>query len=194
MGKIKATIGMPSKPDDSKRGRAFVQTEQSSHEAWARLTLKDRGSAALMHFLVSRMDRGTNSIVASHKTLSILVGTSTRSIRRWLGVLEEGRWIQIVSLGPGTSHAYVINSAVAWGVSRERLPYAAFHARVLALEEDQRPETLSADLRKIPVLFPGEGQLPHGEGDAPPSQTLLEGFEPELPSVRDDQATLPGLE
>lgn len=173
-----------------------MQTEQSSHEAWARLIQKSGKAAMLMHFLVSRMDRSTNAVVASHRTLGRLMGSSTRSIKNWLTLLEKGRWIQVVSLGPGTSNAYVVNSMVAWSQARESLQYASFTAQVLALHEDQDQAALDVpDLRRIPALFPGEDQLPMGDGETPPSQSLLEGFEPDLPAIREEeQQMLPGFE
>lgn len=186
--KDKPKIGVPSKPNPSKRV-GFVQTEMAAHEAWARLTLDKPRAAALMHLLVSRMDRTTNAVVASHKTLAKLMGSSGRSIKNWLLFLEDGRWIQSVSLGPGSVNAYVVNSTVAWSRNRENLQFAEFTAQVIANVDDQKPEALSSDfdLRRIPTLYPGEMQLPAGKGEEPPAQGLMDGLEPDLPAVQADQ-------
>jgi hypothetical protein len=40
------------------------------------------------------------------------------------------------------------------------------------------------ELRRIPVLFPGEQQLPTGDGLPPPSQPSIPGLEPDLPERR----------
>ena len=92
---------------------SFAQTTMETHEAWARLAMDKPGASALLHMLVSRMDRTTNAVVASHNTLAKLMGVSTRSIKNWLTVLEDRRWVQKVSLGPGAVNAYVINPKTA---------------------------------------------------------------------------------
>jgi hypothetical protein len=59
-----------------------------------------------------------------------------------------------------------------------------FTAQVVADAEDQPPETLERkDLRRIPVLYRGEQQLPTGDGEPPPSEPPLPGFEADLPSI-----------
>lgn len=179
-------IGAPSKPATNKRA-AWVQTEQSSHEAWARLTLENNKAAALMHLVVSRMDRSTNAIVASHQVLAELMKCSTRSIKNYIAVLEKERWLQRVSLGKGSVNALVVNSAVAWGKDRENMRFSAFTAQVIASRDDQDSDLLSdIDLRKIPVLFPGESQMPHkvSASEQRPVQCLLEGTEPDLPAIK----------
>jgi hypothetical protein len=86
--------------------------------------------------------------------------------------------------GPGTVAAYVVNDRVAWGQPRDQLRLSVFSATVVADAEDQDPLTLeSADLRRIPSLFPGERQLPTGPGAEPPSQPTLGGMEPDLPAL-----------
>jgi hypothetical protein len=185
----KNKVGLPSKPAADKRSR-WVQTEASAHEAWARLILKHKNAAAFMHLLVSRMDRNTNAVVASHAVLAKLLGCTTRSIRNYIAVLEDDRWIQVVSLGKGATNAYVINSMVAWSQNRENLKYSTFSAQIIADADDQIQTAISTgDLRKIPVLFSGdEQQLPSGErGSEPPVQTLIDGTEPELPSIRPEE-------
>jgi len=175
-------IGVPSKPKVNKR-TTFYQTDVSAHEAWAHLTLACPRAAGLMHFLVARMDRNTNAVVASHSTLAKMMGSSNRSIKNWLTVLAKGKWLQQVSLGPGSMNAYVVNSVVAWGVKREHLQMASFTAQVLALKSDQDKVTIDCDLRKLPVLFPGDQQLPVGPSDEPPSQGIMDGMEPDLPAI-----------
>jgi dihydroxyacetone kinase DhaKLM complex PTS-EIIA-like component DhaM len=186
----KGKIGLPSEAPKSKRNR-WIQTEASSHEAWAKLILKHQSAAAFMHTLVARMDRNTNAVVASQGVLAKMMGVSIRSIKNWIRVLEEDKWIQVVKLGKGTANAYVVNSMVGWAQARDNLQYSQFSAQVIADIEDQNPEMLKGDLRKIPVLFDGDEQLPAGLGEPPPSQPLLEGTEPDLPAIREEQQELP---
>lgn len=175
-------IGMPSKSASDKRNN-FVQTEQSSHEAWARLTLDKPKAAALLHLFCSRMDRTSNALVASHEILAKLMRCNPRTIRTYIKQLQEGKWIQVVSLGKGAVNAYVINSMVAWGASRDNLKFANFTAHIIADEADQSEKTLNDQLRKIPVLFNGDQQLPAGESEPPPNQVHLDGLLPDLPSI-----------
>ena len=167
------------------RGRSsWVQTERAAHEAWARLITKQPRAGILLHHLVARMGP-QNAVVVSQKTLAKLMGCSRQTVERAVAYLKEERWIQVVSLnGPGTVAAYVVNSAVAWGQPRDQLHLAVFSAAVVADAEDQDATTLEhRDLRRIPLLYPGERQLPTGPGEDPPSQPSLDGLEPDLPAV-----------
>ena len=141
----------------------------------------------MLHVIVGRMDRGSNALVISHENLASLLGNvSTRTVKNHLKTLTEEKWIQVVSLGKGAMNAYVVNSVVAWGKGREKLGMSQFTAQVIASAEDQE-ELGCTDLRRIPVVFGGEQQLPSGEGLEPPSQPNLGGLEPDLPSIDGDR-------
>lgn len=160
----------------------WVQTERAAHEAWAGLIGRKPKAAALLHHLVARMGR-QNAVVVSQKVLAALVGCSVDTIQRSLQVLEAERWIQIVRIGKGKEAAYVINDRVAWGQPRDQLRLSSFSATVIADAADQEPIALGAEpLQRIPALFAGEQQLPHGAGLPPPSQPALGGMEPDLPA------------
>lgn len=169
----------------TKNPQSWVQTDRAAHEAWGRLTLKSPRAAAVMHHLVANMGQ-QNAVVITQKTLARLVGCNERTVRRAIDDLVEGSWIQVVQLGhAGTVNAYVVNAAVAWGEKRELIgKLAVFHARVIADAEDQRPDSLERqELRRIPMLYPNERQLPAGDGLPPPSQPSFPGMEPDLPSI-----------
>jgi DNA-binding transcriptional regulator YhcF (GntR family) len=173
-----------STPTPAHRPALFAQTELATHEAWSRLGVRKPKAAALLHLLVSRMSH-QNAVVISQKTLAKLMGCSLDTIQRATAELVKDRWIQAVRVnGPGSVLAHVINSRVAWTDKRENLRLAAFTAEVVADAEDQPETTLStAELRRIPVLFPGEQQLPTGDGEPPPSEPALPGLEPDLPVI-----------
>ena len=160
----------------------WVQTERATHEAWGMLTTRSPRAAALAHYLVANMEQ-TGAVVASYATLSKITGMSVATVRRAIDDLKADRWIEVVQIGgKGGANAFVINSRVAWSQSRENLHLAAFSARILAdrAEQQQLDDT---PLRRIPVLQPGEMQLPSGEGESPPSQPSLPGMELDLPAV-----------
>ncbi|MBP3933410.1 MAG: helix-turn-helix domain-containing protein, partial [Pseudomonas sp.] len=113
-------------------------------------------AARLAHVLVANMDTTSNAVVASQATIGELMGGVHRNtVRKAIQVLEAERWIEVLQIGgKGGALAYVVNSRVAWGQSREAIRHAAFAARVLVSSSEQ---TESVDerppLRQIPVLL-----------------------------------------
>jgi len=176
-----AAIGASAK----NRSGQWVQTERAAHEAWADLIGRKPRAAVLLHHLVAQM-RHQNAVVASQKTLSKLMGCSLRTVQYAVADLVAEKWIQVVKLhGPGTVSAYVVNDRVAWGQPRDQLRLSVFSATVVVDHDDQEETLLGhGDLRRIPTLYPGEQQLPAGDGAPPPSQATLDGLEPDLPSIR----------
>ena len=174
------TIGRPS----ADHAKTWVQTQRSTHEAWAHLIGKKPKAAVLLHVLVARVG-DQNAVVASQKTLAKMMGAHVSTVKRAIADLKQGKWLQVVQLnGPGTVSAYVLNDQVAWTETRGKLSLSMFSAAIIADLEDQTPEDLEAKkLRRIPVLYPHEQQLPSGPPDDPPSQGLLPGLEPDLPTT-----------
>ena len=172
----------------------WVQTERAAHEAWGHLTVASPRAAALMHHLCAQMDRSA-AVVASHATLAALTGMSASTIKRAINDLRTGNWIEVVQLGgKGGALAFIVNSRVGWAASRDKLHMAAFTARVLAVGSEQEPGHLEAPpLRKLPILAPGEYQLPTGESEEPPSQPSIPGMEPDLPHVNQETGEIHGL-
>ena len=164
--------------------RQWVQTSREAHEAWGRMINSKPRAAALLHHLIASMG-SRNIVVVSQKTLAKLMGCSVDTVQRATAVLVQERWIQTVRLnGPGTVLAFAINSRVAWGEKRDHLHLASFTAEVLVDAADQPAETLERqELRRIPVLYAGEQLLPAGDGEPPPSEPALPGFEADLPGI-----------
>lgn len=175
-----------SSPLLTQSGRnTWTQTERAVHEAWGRLTMRSPRAGILCHFLVAHMDANTNAVVASWRTLANLTGMSVATVRRAMADLERERWVEGVNLGGGSAKAWVVNSRVAWARRRDDRRYAAFTARVLAAEDEQTTSLEGRQpLRRIPIISPGEAQLPTGPGEDPPSQPSLEGLEPDLPAIQ----------
>ena len=166
----------------------WVQTDRSSHEAWAALTRKSPLAAQVMHLLAARVG-DHNAVVISQGTLAKLAGASRRGVQNAIAVLERERWIELRQIGDrGTVNAHVINDRVVWTGSRDGLRTSLFSA-VVVLSDTEQPdrEDLGAQqpLRKLPRLFPGERQMPAGEGEPPPSEPSLPGMEPDLPALHE---------
>jgi len=179
---MKTELGTPSK---NKPGQ-WVQTERAAHEAWANLIGKKPRAAMLLHHLVAQMGN-QNAVVVPQKVLARLMNCSPETVKRAVGDLVAARWISVVKLnGPGTVNAYVVNDRVAWGQPRDQLRLSVFSATVVADFDDQDEALLGhVDLRRIPTLYPGEQQLPNGDGEPPPNQPPIPGLEPDLPSLMD---------
>lgn len=172
----------PIVPAKARRGH-FVQTDRSAHEAWARLGTKHPAASALLHVLVANVGDG-NAIVASHKVLARLMGSSPSTVKRALKTLEDGNWIEVNQIGAsGTVNAYVLNSRVAWTEGRDKLRYARLKADVLLAEDEQEAGALDkakGALHRLPRL--GELQIPSGPGLPPVSQPSFPGMEQDLPA------------
>ena len=170
-------IGRPISEDLKRQ----VQTERKSHEAWAKFTLKKPTASGLLHLMCSCMG-AQNAVVVSQSVLAKKMGVTTRTIATAIADLSEHQWIQVVKLGKGKECAYVVNDRVGWATSRDKLTLSLFSATVIADADDQ-VALEGPPLRRIPVLFSGEQQLPSGPGEEPPSQPMLEGLEPDLPAL-----------
>lgn len=169
----------------------WVQTERKAHEAWSSLIQRHSIAASLMHRLVSQMDR-RGAVIISQKTLGEMMGLHRNTISRAIKVLEQENWIETVRLGAETGgvKAYLVNRRVAWADKRENQRFAVFDARVIVSANEQHPEALEkrGPLQQLPRA--GEYQIPAGDGLEPPSQPVLGGMEPHLPSTGDRQTDI----
>jgi len=163
----------------------WVQTERAAHEAWAELLRSSPRAAELLHLLVARVGRH-NAVVISQKTLSSLMGRHVNTVTKAVKTLKDGNWIEVRQIGDrGTVNAYVLNDRLVWSGPRDGIRYSLFSAEVV-LSDQEQPDRAHLDsqdpLRQIPSLWPGERQLPTGDGLPPPSSPALPGLEPDIPS------------
>jgi len=165
----------------------WVQTDRATHEAWGQLSIHHPAASGLLHFLSARVGEH-NAVVVSQKTLADATGMSLSTVKRAVSVLKAGNWIELRQVGPtGTACAYVVNDRVIWSGPREGIRYSLFSATVIVSDHEQ-PDRDSLDraepLRLLPAIYPGERQLPSGDGLPPPSQPAFPGMEPDLPAIR----------
>jgi DNA-binding transcriptional MocR family regulator len=143
-----------------------------------------------MHVIVGNMGRH-NALVASVPTLQKMMGCSRNTVLRAVAVLKDQNWLEVRQIGgAGTSNAYIVNDRVAWSGKRDGIRHSLFSAAVLVSDDEQpdRDELGSQPpLQRLPAMYPGEYQLPGGEGLPPPSQPFLNGMEPDLPATQQDQ-------
>lgn len=172
---------------ETKAHGTWVQTERAAHEAWMNLIAKSPVGAQIMHALTARLG-DHNAVVISQVALARITGRSDRSVRTAIGVLKEDNWIEVRQIGAsGTVNAYVVNDRVAWTGKRDGIRHSLFSATVIA-SDDEQPDRNSlgnqAALRRLPSMYPGEKQLPSGDGLSPPSSPALPGMEPDLPATQ----------
>lgn len=180
--KIRVGSTLPATAPANSGRATWVQTERATHEAWGMLTMRSPRAATMAHYLVANME-ASGAVVASYATLAKITGMSVATVRRAIDDLKADRWIEVVQIGgKGGANAFIINSRVAWAQGRDKLPLAAFSARVIVDREEQQ-QIDTTPLRRIPVLQQGEMQLPTGPGVEPPSQPSIPGMEPDLPAV-----------
>jgi hypothetical protein len=159
----------------------WVQTDKKAHEVWARFTLQKPTASALLHYMCAYMV-DQNALVIPQAVLAKRLGVSLRTVTTAISDLAANQWIQVVRIGKGKECAYVVNDRVAWDKPRAGLSLSLFSASVVADADDQF-ELDGPALKRIPILFPGERQLPMGQGEEPPSQPSIEGLEPDLPAL-----------
>lgn len=171
----------------SKSAGQWVQTDRKTHEAWAALTVKKPRAAALAHILVANMGP-QNAVIVPQAVLAKMMGCSVDTVQRAARDLVAAQWIQMVRIGRGKEAAYVINDRVAWAQRRDDLRLSVFSATIIADADDQDGATLDdSPLHRLPLLYPGERQLPSGPGLPPPSEPFLDGMEPDLPATSAQQ-------
>lgn len=167
----------------------WVQVDRAALERAAHLAMRHPKARALLDLIIARSGR-YNALVASQSTLAALLGCSLSTAQRAIRTLRDEHWIEVRQIGAtGTACAYVINDRVSWSGPRDGIRYSLFSAAVLVADVEQPDRhDLGAlpPLEQIPTMYPGERQLPTGDGSPPPSQPSLAGLEPDLPARQTD--------
>lgn len=179
----------------SQKDTGFVQIDRAALRDWQALIRKSSTAAELLMVLVRYMD-GRNAVVISRKTMAGMLEVSERSVYRYLKMLEERQYVELVRVG--NLHAVVVNARVAWTRARgARHEMAVFDARIVASRDEQDSKPDDKPLRRVPMLMSGEEPiLPEPErGD----QMGIDGIEPErgdleqgreLPNDSDDREAM----
>ena len=163
----------------------WVQVDRKALEKWAQLTLSKPKAAAVLQLLLANMGRH-NAVIISQSTMARLLGINLRTVQRAVETLKDQNWIEVRQIGQtGTTNAYIVNDRVAWSGKRDGIRYSLFSAAVV-ISEDEQPDKGIIDelepLENVPTMYPGEQQLPTGDGLEPPSEPAIPGLENDLPS------------
>ena len=169
-------VNLPG-PEADQRGnvQGWLQVDKRVHQTMWQFGLKNPTALSVLHFLTSRLARGSNGVVMSYAAMSSAMGIAERTSKNAIAALAQAKFIQI--LKSGKSNVYIINSQVAWsGVRGAR--FAAFSAEILVSEEEQATSVdqlidESKALNEVPQLFGGERLLVGNEELDPPDQGEL---------------------
>jgi len=156
--------------------QGWVQTDKKVHQELARLALEMPSANAILHLMVSRMNRGSSGVLITNEAIASFLGINTRTVERAVKLLKSKQFIQIIKAGK--QNAYIINSKVAWQGKRGAR-YVSFHAEIIAHENDQNEsvDQLIEDgkhLKHIPVLGIGERLYVTNNEIDPPDQNEMD--------------------
>jgi hypothetical protein len=156
--------------------QGWLQVDKRVHQKMGLFGIKHPSALALLHFMTSRLHRGTNGVLMSLDALVGITGLSKRTVQNSIKALAEARFIQV--LKSGKSNIYIINSQVAWQGPRGHR-FAVFNAEIMVTEgeQDLPVDALmeqSAKLESVPIFEPGERALIGNEFIDPPDQGELD--------------------
>lgn len=175
-------ITLPSEDDEARgnKSQGWLQSDKAAHQAMWKLGIKHPMALSVLHFMVSKLSRGTNGVVISAAALAKQMGLAPRTVQNTITILRDCKFVQV--LKSGNVNVYIINSRVAWQGDRG-MRYASFNAQILVDESEQAQPVdeliaQAEEMMQVPVMhFNEEIQLdaigePAGE-PAPKQASLL---------------------
>ncbi len=167
-----------SLPDGRGQQQGWLMSDKKAHQAMWRFGVKPGNGTAIvvLHFLTSRLHRGTNAVVISFEAIAKTMSLSEKTIKTAIKKLAEAKFIQI--LKTGKSNVYVVNHQVAWQGPRGAR-FAAFGAELMVheAEQDTTVDQLIKDaetLESVPIMDIDERLLVGNEDVDPPDQQEME--------------------
>lgn len=162
--------------DDRGQVQGWLQVDKRAHQKMWRFGLKNPTGLVVLHFLTSRLHRGTNGVVMSYAAMAQAIGIADRTAKTAIAALAEAKFIQI--LKSGKSNVYIINSQVAWQGNRGSR-FAAFNAEIVVAESEQSESVDkliedSKSLETVPQLIGDERLMVGNESIDPPDQQEMD--------------------
>ena len=163
-----------SLPDGRGQQQGWLQVDKKVHQKMWKFGLKNPTALSVLHFLTSRLHRGTNGVVMSYAAMAAAMGIADRTAKTAVAALADARFIQILKSGKSNVH-HQLSGGLA---GREGARFAAFNAEIVLAEAEQMEpvDKLIEDARElmtVPQLLPGERALVGNEEGAPPDQQEL---------------------
>lgn len=116
------------------KSQGWLQSDKQAHIHMWQLGMKHPTALAVLHFMISKLNRGANGIVISAPALARQMGISERTAKTATTVLRDTKFVQI--LKSGNTNVYIVNSQVAWQGSRGQR-HASFNAQLIIDEQEQ---------------------------------------------------------
>lgn len=165
-----------SLPDGRGLSQGWLQVDKLTHQKMWQFGIKNPTALMVLHFLTSRLNRGSNGVVMSYAAIAQAMGVADRTVIRAIPALADAKFLQI--LKSGKSNVYIINSRVAWQGERGAR-YTSFNAEITLSESEQTEsvDKLIEDgkhLTMIPIPDFGERPLIGNEAIDPPDQQEME--------------------
>lgn len=175
-------ITLPADTEETRgnKSQGWLQTEKSAHQAMWKLGIKHPMALAVLHFMVSKLSKGTNGVVISAAALARQMGLAPRTVQNTITVLRDCKFVQV--LKSGNCNVYIINSRVAWQGERG-MRFSVFNTAMVIDEQEQTQtvEELEAEADEqmhVPVMtFNEEIQL--DAIDPPPTLPAQRSLLPE---------------
>lgn len=137
------------------RSQGWLQSDKDAHKYMWQLGLKHPTALIVLHFMISKLNRGANGIVISAPALARQIGISERTAKAATAVLRDTKFVQI--LKSGNTNIYIVNSKVAWAGNRG-MRYASFNAQLIIDEQEQiksieELEIENSELLEVPEMM-----------------------------------------
>lgn len=134
--------------------QGWVQNDKESHQHMWKLGVKHPTALAVLHFMISRLNRGAAGIVISAPAMARAMGISERTAKSATAILKDKKFVQI--LKSGNTNVYIVNSRVAWQGPRGAR-HAVFNAQILVDETEQLKtieelEIEASELIDVPLI------------------------------------------
>lgn len=158
------------------KSQGWLQSDKAAHQAMWKLGIKHPMALSVLHFMVSKLSRGTNGVVISAAALAKQMGIAPRTVQNTIAVLRDCKFVQV--LKSGNVNVYIINSRVAWQGERG-MRHASFNAQILVDESEQAQPVdelieQANELMHVPVMhFNEEIQLDAMDPPPAPKQASL---------------------
>lgn len=143
------TVPMPVANKRGNQSQGWIQSDKGSHTEMWQLGVKHPTALAVLHYMISRLQRGANGIVISAPALARAMGISERTAKSATAVLKEMKFVQV--LKSGNTNIYIVNSRVAWQSVRGAR-YASFNAQIVVDEVEQGRTVEEIDLENSELI------------------------------------------
>jgi hypothetical protein len=127
-------VTVPGEEGPGNHTQGWIQSDKDAHKAMWQLGVKHPSALAVLHFMISKLNRGAGGIAISAPALARAMNISERTAKSAVSVLRDSRFVQI--LKSGNTNIYIVNSKVAWQ-GRRGARYASFNAQLIIDEQEQ---------------------------------------------------------